>query len=197
VVHLGGLTKAAITFSDNVRLVHLFEGEAVFEVAKDSARPFVVRTHLVDATAVGTRYGVAINDGVTTTVTEGVVRVGRRGESEKGSSTKVRAGQELHFSSDLGVEPVLRNVDGARKLSWSAGWLVFNGDTVRDAAISLNRFNDIQIVVDSDEIAKRRIQYYRARLNEPEEFVAVVAAWPDVELVADRENKRLRLVKKR
>lgn len=197
VVHLNGLTKVAITFSESQRLVHLFEGEAVFEVAKDSVRPFVVRTHLVDATAVGTRYGVAINDGVTTTVTEGVVRVGHRGGSEKGASTAVTAGQELHVRTGLSIDASLRNVDGVRKLSWSAGWLVFDADTVRDAAAALNRFNDLQIVVDSEEIAKRRIQYYRARLNEPEEFAAVVAAWPDVELVADRENKRLHLVKKR
>lgn len=195
VVHLSGLTKVAITFSENERLVNLFEGEAVFEVAKDSIRPFVVRTHLVDATAVGTRYGVAINDGVTTTVSEGVVKVGQRGGSEKDVGTRVTAGQELHVRTDLG-DALLRNVDGARKLSWSAGWLVFNGDTVRDAVTALNRFNDVQIVVDSNEIAKRRIQYYRARINEPEEFAEVVAAWPDVRLVADREAKSLHLVKR-
>lgn len=196
VIHLSGLTKVAITFSENERLVNLFEGEAVFEVAKDSARPFVVRTHLIDATAVGTRYGVAIGDGVTTTVSEGVVRVGQRGGSEKDVSTTVTAGQQLHVRTDLSRDALLRNVDGARALSWAAGWLVFDGATVRDAVTALNRFNDVQIVVGSGEIAKRRIQYYRARINEPEEFAEVVAAWPDVRLVTDRETKSLHLVKR-
>jgi ferric-dicitrate binding protein FerR (iron transport regulator) len=197
VVHLNGLTKISIVFSGRERLVHLFEGEAVFEVAKDSARPFVVRTNLVDATAVGTRYGVAIDDGVTTTVSEGVVKVGQRGGGPGGRTITVSAGQELHTVGGSSVSSSKRNVDSERKLSWSSGWLVFRDDTLEDAAAALNRFNVTQIVVGSDELAKRRIQYHRARINEPEEFAKVMTCWPEVELVVDRENNRLLLLQKR
>lgn len=197
VIHLNSLTKVSIEFGDRERLVHLFEGEAVFEVAKDSARPFVVRTHLIDATAVGTRYGVAIDDGVTTTVSEGVVKVGRRGGGADGTTITVSAGQEVHTVGGSSVSSSKRNVDSERKLSWSAGWLVFSEETLEEAAAALNRFNVVQIVVGSDELAKRRIQYHRARIHEPEEFAEVIAAWPEVELVVDRENNRLLLLQKR
>jgi transmembrane sensor len=72
-VHVDARSRVEVAYTDKERIVHVYEGSAVFDVAKDPNRPFIARTRLIDAMAVGTRFGVALDPGVTTTVSEGVV----------------------------------------------------------------------------------------------------------------------------
>jgi len=192
VVHVGARTKLRVDFSDERRIVHLYRGEAVFEVAKDSARPFTVSTHLIDATAVGTRFGVAIDSGVTTTVSEGVVRVTARGKSD-GHHVLLEAGQELQVSDSGLHAPNLAKVNAERKLEWANGWLVFEGETIEEAVNEFNRRNAVQIEIDQPAIAARRLGYYRLRVDSPEAFVKLIAKETGMKMTGDRSSNVLRL----
>ena len=69
-------TRANIQFSNTSREVHLEKGEAEFEVAKDSARPFIVETAFLTAKALGTAFSVRRKaDQIEVLVTEGVVQI--------------------------------------------------------------------------------------------------------------------------
>ena len=69
-------------FTPEERWVRLLRGEAQFNVAKNPARPFVVRAGGVDVRAVGTAFNVRFeNNAVEVLVTEGRVKLDRASES--------------------------------------------------------------------------------------------------------------------
>ncbi|MBI4626645.1 MAG: FecR domain-containing protein [Verrucomicrobia bacterium] len=76
VVHLNTASAVKVAFTTTERRVLLLHGEANFTVAKDRARPFVVRAGPVDVRAVGTVFNVRCDSAaVEVLVTEGKVRV--------------------------------------------------------------------------------------------------------------------------
>jgi transmembrane sensor len=61
-VDLNTNSRASIDMERSERRVKLDAGEAVFEVAKDAKRPFVVQTALGDVRAVGTVFSVRVTE---------------------------------------------------------------------------------------------------------------------------------------
>lgn len=154
-VHVDAHSRVKIEYTDEARTVYVDQGNAVFEVTKDPKRPFVARTHLVDATAVGTRFGVSIDNGVTTTVSEGIVRVTARGQHGKGISIMLNAGEQLRVPYGGRGVPTQVKVNAERKLEWATGWLTFEDDTIGEIVSELNRRNAVQIEIEQPEVAAR------------------------------------------
>ena len=191
-VHVDARSRVEMEYTDKERVVHVFEGSAVFDVVKDSKRPFIARTHLVDVTAVGTRFGVSIDPGVTATVSEGVVRVTGRGRPD-GKSVLLRAGEELRVSDSSLLSPHFAHVDAERKLQWANGMLVLGGLTVSEGVEELNRRNRMQIVVDSPALGARIVEFASVKVDSPERYARIVAAEPGVTMILDKENGIIRL----
>jgi transmembrane sensor len=75
-VDLNARSSIRIEFSNAERRVELLQGQALFQVAKDKHRPFIVRTADTSVRAVGTQFDVyRKSSGTTVTVLEGVVAV--------------------------------------------------------------------------------------------------------------------------
>ena len=75
-VDLNARSKLRVEFSKNERRVELLEGQALFEVAKDKSRPFIVKSGEATIRAVGTQFDVdRKSTGITVTVIEGGVVV--------------------------------------------------------------------------------------------------------------------------
>jgi len=75
-IDLNSRSRVRIRFSDGQRDVDLLEGQALFHVAKDPARPFIVRSGSTLVRAVGTQFDVYRKaSGTTVTVVEGRVAV--------------------------------------------------------------------------------------------------------------------------
>lgn len=197
-VHIDARTRLKIDFLPERRIVHLYAGQAVFDVAKDPKRPFTVSTELVDVTAVGTRFGVAIDPGVTATVSEGVVKVTPPGKHDDDrAAVMLKAGEELHV---LGAEVIrvsaadVVKVDAERKLDWANGWLVFRGETVGQAVTEFNRRNAMQIKIEDRVIADRQlIGYYRLRVDAPESFAKLLDSQEGIVVIRDRTSNVLHL----
>jgi transmembrane sensor len=110
VLRAGPRTHASIAFTDRERVVRLLGGELIIYVAKDSARPFYVRTDLVTARAVGTAFAVRRYEAepVVVTVQEGSVRVTRTSRPADGNqrqsvdSADVSAGEQARVTSSAG-----------------------------------------------------------------------------------------------
>ena len=88
-VDLNARSKLRIEFSKNERRVELLDGQALFQVAKDHSRPFIVASGEATVRAVGTQFDVYRKAGGTTvTVLEGRVAVysTARAESSAGSA---------------------------------------------------------------------------------------------------------------
>lgn len=75
-VELNARTKIKVRYSDQRRTIELLQGQALFRVAKDPNRPFIVDSNGTHVRAVGTQFDVYRKvDGTLVTVVEGRVAV--------------------------------------------------------------------------------------------------------------------------
>jgi transmembrane sensor len=131
------------------RIVTLDSGEAYFDVVHDAARPFVVYAGNRRITDLGTKFSVFRNgDDVRVTVQEGRVKVDVLDRpamdapvvAEAGHTVMAKGSETLVFAKpDTGI---------SSDLAWRSGMLVFNQQTLADAAEQFNRYNSRKIVVE-------------------------------------------------
>jgi transmembrane sensor len=144
-VSVGPSTQLRDEFGESRRLLLLARGEALFQVAKDPARPFIVHAGRAVVRATGTRFAVERRQrDVVVTVEEGTVLVS---SGVTGAIPVPLAAAEQMTVSDT-WPPEIEHVNAARELAWANRRLVFERDTVAAAAAEFNRRNRVQIVVD-------------------------------------------------
>ena len=148
---LNTASRARVHFSPGRRDVTLLSGEALFDVAKDPARPFVVRSQALDVRAVGTSFSVSRLPGrpLQVLVREGFVDVNGTA-AQAPPTTHLMAGCWATASEagdvdvrHVGVPTVLR------ALAWRDGKLDLDGMTLAYAAQTFSRYSDQKIVIDS------------------------------------------------
>jgi transmembrane sensor len=108
-VDLNARSKLRLEFSKNERRVELLDGQALFQVAKDHSRPFIVASGEATVRAVGTQFDVYRKAGGTTvTVLEGRVAVysAAHAVSNSGSAEPPStAAQPTTYSPYVSVQP--------------------------------------------------------------------------------------------
>jgi transmembrane sensor len=185
-------TKLAVDLQPNSRNVRIDQGEAWFQVAKDKTRPFVVAAGDVRVRAVGTAFSVRrLDEGADVQVTEGVVEVWTVGR--EANLAKVSAGTRTYVAYASGSAASSENraaID--RTLSWRDGQLVFDGDTLGDAAAEFNRYNAVKISV-APELSGEKV-VGRFRTNEPEAFARAASIMFDAQV--RREDRNIELSRK-
>lgn len=175
-VKLNTSTQIEVDYSTVKRRVRLIYGEALFDVAKDKTRPFVVYSDSAIAEAVGTSFVVRLRDAVTElAVVEGIVAFSKlpitpelvEPENNRGpeaiasqavnpdtQTVIVKAGQVL--SSDLllqggasvdAVIPTISLREIQRKLSWTEGLLEFSKTPLEEVIAEVTRHNDLSIEI--------------------------------------------------
>ena len=161
-------TTVKVRYSDKERTVELVEGEAHFEVAKNSDIPFVVYAGNGSIRAVGTAFSVRLDEQrVGVTVTEGTVRVNSGAEVLTKTDTKVNVtavtltqnGEAFYSDSieNVGyIEPQLLE----KKLAWQTGKWVFEGERLEDVIKEANRYLDIKLVIGDPAIASLQVGGY-------------------------------------
>lgn len=204
IVNVGPRTQLRMEFGDNRRFVHLARGEALFQVAKDPTRPFVVGTALASIRAVGTQFGVTRLDGRTVvTVQEGVVAVSQRDlnaamrtgpapgtDADEPQTVTLTAGEQVTLSGSWPVEA--RKVDAERELAWAQRRLIFDNVTVAEAVDAFNRRNRMQIVVEDPSISARTVDgVFNAA--DPESFAQFLSFVEPVIITKDGQRWSLRI----
>lgn len=145
-VQLDTDTRLKVRFGEAGRRVILEQGQALFTVAHDPARPFSVAAGSTEITALGTIFDVRREAvGVRVTLVEGAVAVAVT-EANSGEPRRWRLspGQQL-ATSRPGPEPVA--VDAAIATSWSRGRLVFREAPLREAVAEVNRYLPDKIIL--------------------------------------------------
>jgi transmembrane sensor len=190
VVQVDPESRLRIRLEKRQRDVALERGRALFRVAKDPSRPFVVRAEATQVRAVGTQFGVEqAREGIVVTVAEGKVAVlspersEDRGNSSAtappaghpatgrgpGAEVLLTAGQQV-IVPRRGPAKAVRAVDTDRELAWVAGRLVFDNESVADVVEEFNRYNVVQLHVASPGLAQRSVSgVFDA--SEPESFI--------------------------
>lgn len=158
-VMLDAKSRVRVAFDAAFRDLELLEGQAHFEVAHDSRRPFRVRTQSAEVVAVGTKFDVAALSALTTvTLIEGRVNV-RAIPGKSVEEPRVEAldpGQQLGITSD-GQLLGKKTVTIATVTAWQRGTIVLDGVPLSEALAVLNRYSTTQIVIPDTQLHSRSI----------------------------------------
>ncbi|MBY8821907.1 FecR family protein [Sphingomonas colocasiae] len=185
-----------IGYTADRRLVTLLRGQALFEVARNKARPFVVQAGDRQVTALGTIFQVRLDsDRMKVTLVEGKVVVdGLDGAAGRQGAvivpTVLAPGEEL--VAMLGAPQKLGRVDVDQQLRWRDGFVEFD-DMPLDAAVrEINRYSGRQLVIHDGATGKLRVSGV-FRTGDPERFAAIVGELLPVR-ARDLPDNRIELV---
>jgi transmembrane sensor len=165
----------AIEFTNEARKVSLLQGEAHFQVAKISHRPFIVSAGGVEFRAVGTAFAVQLGETeIELLVTEGVVAVDRSNHAlSAGPSAAtqtptpgsapltVTAGNrvvvEVVRETVTPAAPRVVQVDGAElneRLAWRVPRVEFTSTPLRKVIPTFHEYSGIEIILTDPELAE-------------------------------------------
>ncbi len=148
-------TRVGVQFDDGRRHIELEKGEAMFEVAHDADRPFVVVAGDTRVQAIGTVFIVRRSaDDVVVTLIKGKVAVSHAQPPARGASRPplvLRPGEKLTEPANgpARIEPESVEVATA----WRRGQTVFRDTPLGEAVTELNRYGGPVIMVDDPRIA--------------------------------------------
>lgn len=174
-VELNSRSRISVRLLERERRVELQEGQALFQVAGDPARPFVVRSDTTLVRAVGTQFDVNRKRSATVvTVLEGRVAVTspirRSGQFElgalvpaetnpqtsvsapdaesavRGTALFLDAGEQLTVTPRAVNRPVSTNVSVAT--AWTQGQIVLVATRLQDVAEEFNRYSERPLIVE-------------------------------------------------
>lgn len=153
VVHLDVDSEISVSFSSAERDITLVSGRALFEVAHDASKPFVVSAGLSRTTALGTHFQVQQEAGhVLVTLTEGSVAV-TGNEAQSTWRETLSPGEQISLSRDGRVHRK-RTVDALAVTSWSRGRLVFRGTPLAEALQEVNRYGRRKVRLGDPDLAE-------------------------------------------
>ena len=141
-------------FSGDKRTVFL-EGEAYFEVAHDTQKPFVVSTEDMSIRVLGTKFNVkayAEDEAVYTTLVSGSVRTNNK---QSTYSTLLSPNEQcIYYPGNNRMET--RKIDPQTFLGWVQGRFIFENETLEEILKQLGRWYDTEIFYQNPRVAKYR-----------------------------------------
>ncbi|WP_420144966.1 FecR family protein [Sphingobium sp.] len=170
ILHLNSDSEAEVRFTANGRKVRILKGEASFDVAHDTKRPFDVEARSAVIRAVGTAFNVRMRPSIIElTVTQGTVTV-RSGGS---------AGQKVPAGVGAVIQPrtiALTNL-GAKLIDQRTAWreqmVELDGETIDQAAGEFNRYRKAPILIGDTRVSALRIGG-RFRTSDSQEFLSAL-----------------------
>jgi transmembrane sensor len=160
VVTMNTATRLAVSYSDARRSIRLDEGEALFDVAKDAKRPFIVSAGGTQVRAVGTSFTVArlARAPVQILVQEGVVDVSRPKRPQE-KATRLAANMRAVVAQQAAPLQVasIDAADVGRELAWQEGRIVIQRETLATAAARFARYSDTRIIIDDPALAAEEV----------------------------------------
>ncbi len=131
-------------FNGEERVVNV-TGEAYFEVAHNSAMPFIVEMGKNRVNVLGTHFNVNAYDDesvVSVTLLEGSVNV------NSGNGNKIiKPGQQAQINKDEKIS-LIRDVDVDNVVAWKNGRISFQGADIGTVMRQMSRWYDVDIVYD-------------------------------------------------
>ncbi len=144
-------------FKDDKRAVEL-EGEAFFNVTRDTSRPFIITTQNITVRVLGTSFNVKSypeDEEIVVTLATGKVRV-----EANGTELDIKPGEQLRYHKQSGnFTTVAANPDDAS--AWREGWLVFNSITLAEIATTLERWYGVQVIIEDEALKKMKVTLKR------------------------------------
>jgi len=209
-IELNALSSVRVRLSSTLREIDLKRGQALFHVAKDPARPFIVRSDVTSVRAVGTEFDVYRKATATVvTVVEGRVAVDEVGFT---APTPQPASQPEPMLLDAGEQvtlptgqltadavkrpPRARRTDVAVATAWVEKRLIFEETPLAEVAEEFNRYNTRRLVISDPELRSLGISGVYAS-TDPDSLLGFLRAQPNIQLTETATRIRISLREKK
>lgn len=190
-MHMNSQSSVRVRMSVEQRDIDL-EGEAFFQVAHDSSRPFRVHTDNVVVRAVGTAFNVSTRaDGTHVAVSEGKVQLSRE-RTPSAMRLLSRPQQDAERLALIAGEAALAPPEGTierrsatdaiNALAWREHMLVLDGMTLEQVVAEFNKHQTAMRL--RLEKVRPGTHHYSGTfyLNDPSAFVDVLSSEPDLQI---------------
>jgi ferric-dicitrate binding protein FerR (iron transport regulator) len=131
--------------NDNMREVYL-EGEAFFDVVKNSKKPFVVHTSDLSVKVLGTSFNVksySEDSNIETTLVHGIISIST--DVSKEENIRLKPNQQAIFNKKSKKIILENKIETADFTGWKKGMLVFDNMPFSEIKTSLERWYNITI----------------------------------------------------
>jgi transmembrane sensor len=137
-IRLNAASKITVRLERSARRVEMADAEAVFDVAHDAKRPFLIEAGDRQVRVVGTEFNLRHRaDLFDLTVRRGVVEV-RPAETPEAQATRVTVGQELTHTAGQSAS-LLKVADSDQAFAWTTGQLIYRDQPLSEVAMDLSR----------------------------------------------------------
>ncbi len=188
-VTLNTRSSLSVEFDRSTRRVALLDGQAMFDVLEDPARPFVVETGDVSLSVLGTKFSVYRRPQSTeVAVVEGrVAAIPVRSPQEQvivtaGEGAVATAGGRISRRQHIDVE---------KALAWTERRLMFDDAELSEVVAEFNRYNRIPLVVEDRALAGRTITTV-FNAHDVSALVGFLELEPDIEVEYGSDAIRIR-----
>jgi transmembrane sensor len=213
-IQLNARTRLRVVYTKDAREIELLEGQALFQVAKDEARPFIVHSGETEVRAVGTEFDVNKGDsGTTVTVLEGRVAVvpevaaAARDTAPRPLSLSqnpsldplagaagtsaifLSAGEQLTVTPRAVARPHAANVSAAT--AWTRGQLEFEEAPLSEVADEYRRLSGRQLIIEDAKLRDFKISGVYSSVD-PASLILFLRSQPDLEVTEQGDQIRVR-----
>ena len=156
VITLNTASVISVNYSRDRRTIKLIDGEAMFDVVRDAARPFLVTADDLQVKVLGTIFTVRAIASLPAQVLvqEGIV------EAHPSSSAQIaRLSANMRGVVIAGsfATSTVSSAELQRQIAWREGRIVFAGESLADASIQFARYSDTRIVIDDADLALEEV----------------------------------------
>ncbi|MDR1331432.1 MAG: FecR domain-containing protein [Tannerella sp.] len=148
-INSGSLLVYDREFTGSTRTIYL-HGEANFSVARNAGKPFVVKTECMDITALGTVFNVQSYPGAvrsTAILESGKVQISMK-QHEMHSVVILAPNEQLVYDRNTD-EVTTRRVEAAKRMQWTEGYMVFQGNTFDEVVQEIERHFGVAVIYDA------------------------------------------------
>jgi transmembrane sensor len=158
---LDSATRVRVHYSTHARELELLRGQARFDVAHDTKRPFSVTARGEKIVATGTAFNVDLPENeVLVTLLEGRIVVLDVASSSTGPAERARP-LELHAGEQMIAAPLqapkIKEVNLEQAVAWQNGQVVVENEPLSSVVSRLNRYTQHRVVIADQATADLRI----------------------------------------
>jgi transmembrane sensor len=191
-IELNSSSLIRVRYTAGERHIDLLYGQALFGVANDAARPFVVQADETRVRAVGTEFDVYRKKaGTVVSVIEGRVAIQPAAEPavERGTgSVLLAAGEQLIVKPKSVERP--KHADIASATAWTSRQLIFDGTPLTEVAEEFNRYSTRRLVIDGADLDDFHVSGTYSSTN-PESLLRFLRAQPTLKLIESEREIRV------
>lgn len=154
IIYVDAKTNLNIEYFNGKREVNLINGRAMFEVAKDENRPFIIKSKDINIEVIGTKFEVINKEDTTTiNVENGVVKTYySKYFFDKQNQAILTKAQSLTYSNEIGAISQIKIIEPEKIALWRENKILFDKTTLKEALEEFSKYSDISVLFLSKDL---------------------------------------------